>query len=492
MSDNNNTNPNGLVLTESQRRVLKQLTNFVFESDDRVFILKGYAGTGKTTLMRFLINKLREADKSFMLLAPTGRAAKVLSNLSGAQAQTIHSMIYSFSELNKDLSEVEENKLNIESTGQLFLNFEPVEIDKEDTPTMVYIVDESSMVADTEIQNITQAKFGSGKLLSELLAYDERPESKFIFVGDPCQLPPVDEFMTPALLPDYFEQNFGIKAQEASLTEIMRQQSDNDLIRASHLIRKSCALAPDDESYYKFQTWTQIPLRNNPNTQLHKDMDDMVMSYLGNVKACGFNDSIFVCQSNRKCAAISDAVRQSLGFGGGYVVKGDLLMVVQNNYPTGLMNGDMVEVLNIDNREEYRVGLIFRKVVVRELFTGESKSALLLASTLTSQTLNLSWSQQTELFIDFVIRMRNEGIDQKSDAKRFNKAMMNDPYLNALRCMYGYAVTCHKAQGGEWENVYVDFGNMALNPTKAKLQWIYTAVTRAKKTLHTMDKLFIQ
>ena len=156
------------------------------------------------------------------------------------------------------------------------------------------------------------------------------------------------------------------------------------------------------------------------------------------------------------------------------------------------MNGDMVEVVHIDSKDVIRAGLVFRTVVLRELFTGDLKQVLLLCTTLINGVLNLDAHQQTELFLDFVKRMKKKGIDQKKNIEEFNRAMMEDPYLNALRCMYGYAVTCHKSQGGEWNNVYVDFGNMARNLTKSKMQWVYTAVTRAKKTLHMLDRPYIQ
>ena len=484
--------PQNIELTLSQQRVLDQLMDFVSGSDERVFVLKGYAGTGKTTLMRFLISELRKRSVCFTLLAPTGRAAKVLSNITGREARTIHSMIYSFSKLNKDLSSVTENDLNIDATGQLYLNFEPVVLNDESAPPMVYIVDESSMVADEEEKIITQAKFGNGKLLTELMNYDKRPSSKFIFVGDPCQLPPIHETTSPALMPDYFSSQYHQKAGSASLTEIMRQGKDNDLISASLQIRKICAAMPEDERHYPFQTWGRFPLRYNRNTLLYHDTDDMIQAYIDNIRSNGYNDSIFICRSNKKCAEVSSKVRRELRLLDDYVQKGDLLMVIQNNFPTGLMNGDMVEVLNVDPHEEIRAGLVFREVVVRELFTGELKSARLLISTLTSRMLNLDPAQQTNLFLDFVKRMRRRKIDQKDNSSEFYQAMMNDPYLNALRCMYGYAITCHKSQGGEWSNVFVDFGDAALNPTKAKLQWVYTAVTRAKKMLHMLDRPYIQ
>ncbi len=482
-----------ITLIESQKKVLGQMIEFIFNSSDRVFILKGYAGTGKTTLMRFLIRELKKREYHFRLLAPTGRAAKVLSNICDSSADTIHSMIYKFSDLNKDLSQIKVSELNMDKTGQLFLNFEAVTLETEDEQPMTYIVDEASMVADSEERNITQARFGSGKLLSELLSFDNRPGSKFIFVGDPCQLPPVKEIQSPALMSDYFHHHFHVDAKEQSLTEIFRQESGSTLIPASQEIRNLCEAAPKNEFFYcNRRTWGRVPLRYCRETQLYQNVEEMIDSYVDIVNAEGYNSAVFIAQSNRKCTQISTNIRNRLGFTDSNVMEGDLLMVIQNNLPTGLMNGDMVEVIKIDvGNKVCRANLTFIPVKVRELFTRREVSTLLLVDTLYSNMLNLDPAQQTALFIDFVIRMEKKKITQKN-RHLFHESMLHDPFLNALRCNFGYAVTCHKAQGGEWDNVFVDMGNMLLNPTSSKFQWIYTAVTRTKKHIHLLDKPYIQ
>ena len=480
-------------LTTSQKNVLNQILDFVNNSKDRIFILKGYAGTGKTTLMRFLIQELEESHKDYRLLASTGRAAKVLANLSNrnGSTSTIHSMVYSFNGLSKEYDEKEEPV--VDKNGQLFLVFEPSKLNETDVPETIYIIDEASMVSDVITKNVTQAKFGEGRLLKELLDYDERPGSKFIFVGDPCQLPPIEEYYSPALMKDYFQQTFRMNAQEAQLTEIMRQKGTSGIIDASKQIRGLYNQAPNDVSGYGSQRlWGFLPFRKYRDIQLHSNLESMTDDYVDKVKTFGLNSAVCICRSNSACSKLSAIIREKLGFSFGRIQVGDLLMVIQNNMPTGLMNGDMVTIEELGPTTQSRSGLTFRQVTVKELFTQNTYKSLMIEEIVNQSRLNLDSAQQQALFIDFIIRMREKGITQK-DSNAFYYAMMHDSYLNALRCVYGYAITCHKSQGGEWEDVYVHVPrNITLNPTKETYQWIYTSMTRAKKTLHMVDDFFIK
>lgn len=479
--------------TPSQENVLKKILDFVNVSGDRVFILKGYAGTGKTTLMRYLIQSLKERGKHYRLLASTGRAAKVLANLSEANAQTstIHSMIYEFNGLNKEFEEKEEPK--VDKDGQLFLIFEPSKLDERTNPETVYIIDEASMVSDVATKDVTQAKFGDGRLLKELLEYDTRPGSKFVFVGDPCQLPPIEQYYSPALMKDYFLQQFGMTAQEAQLTEIMRQQGVCGIVDASKQIRRLYNAAPENSQMYGSQKlWGFLPFRRYKDIQLHPNLESMLNDYVLKVKTSGLNSAVCICRSNKACSQLSVAIRHRLGFVDACIQKGDLLMVIQNNMPTGLMNGDMVVVEEIAQLPTIRAQLTFRQVKVKELFTGKTYSTLLIEEIAYQERLNLDSYQQQALFVDFIMRMKKKGITQKQK-RDFYDAMFKDPYLNALRCVFGYAITCHKSQGGEWEEVYVHVPrNMTLNPTKETYQWIYTSMTRARKTLHMIDDFYIK
>lgn len=479
-------------LTVSQENVLKQILDFINNSAERVFILKGYAGTGKTTLMSFLIAELERMEKGYRLLASTGRAAKVLGNLSNriGITSTIHSLIYSFNGLNKEFDEEEDPVAD--KNGQLFLLFKPAMLNGGEDLETVYIIDEASMISDLEDRNVTQAKFGEGRLLKDLLDYDRRTGSKFIFVGDPCQLPPIREYYSPALMKDYFLDTFGITAQESQLTEIMRQKGTSGIIDASKQIRGLYNQAPSAPSAYGAQRlWATLPFRRNKDIQLHPNLESMINHYVETIRSSGLNSAVFICRSNRACSQLSAIIREKLGFSGSYIQKNDLLMVIQNNLTTALLNGDMVVVEELDERTELRAGLTFRRVTVKELFTQRVVKMLMIEDVLNQSRLNLDSVQQQDLFIDFILRMRKMGIKQKDPL--FNAKMFKDPYLNALRCVYGYAITCHKSQGGEWDDVYVHVPrNITLNPTKETYQWMYTSMTRAKKTLHMVDDFFIK
>lgn len=491
--------PQQIQLTQAQQTVLEQIKRFITDSNDRVFILKGYAGTGKTTLIKFIAEFLEKKEIMYQLLATTGRAAKVLSNKTQRHATTIHSLIYSFDNLNQDLSDVNE-KTQLDDTGQLYLNFEPIVSESENE--CVYIVDESSMIADEEIREVIQAKFGTGRLLKELLDFDKNPRSKFIFVGDPCQLPPVTSAISPALSKDYIHTTFGFGVQDFELTQIMRQSNDNDIITTAALLRKAYSMVPDAQWQYRnTRVWGRLPFANKKNITLHSTPEELANSYYKKILQSGYDNTIYISRSNRQCQLISTKVRQLLGYQP-VVCEGDMLMVIQNQLTTGLMNGDFVKVTYVGSsftktfhlkKQQYStVSVHFVEVRVMECFSQKEYPTLMITDTLVSGN-NLNSIQQSGLFLDFAIRMSIRNITQKRDAMLFKDKMYHDPFLNALRCSYGYAVTCHKAQGGEWRDVYVDIPrNFTLNPTKETYQWIYTALTRATENFHCVNDFYIE
>jgi len=368
----------------------------------------------------------------------------------------------------------------VDKSGQLLLNFELITVNTDDADQRIYIVDEASMVSDKADPNAIQAIFGSGKLLGDLLKYD--PKGKFIFVGDECQLPPVTQNFSPALSPNYINDQYQLSVEVVSLTEIVRQGADNDIIQASRKVRELLHSPPEIK-------WAKFPLRGHKNIKLYPDQASLISHYVKNIQQTGYNDTTFICFSNRTCDIMTNMIRPMLGIAGTTLQKNDLLLVTQNNYISGLMNGDLVSVESVGIREK-RAGLTFVKVEVRELFTKKVYTQLLIENVVYNNQTNLSQAEQKELFVDYFLRMRAKGINQKSPL--FNKYMMIDPYLNALRAVYGYALTCHKSQGGEWNHVYLDIAkNVPAIDKPYVYQWIYTAMTRARVQLHIVDSWWI-
>lgn len=477
-----------ITLTPHQEVVFNELTKFV-DSDSRVFILKGYAGTGKTTLMKTFINFLRKEEEHFKLLASTGRAAKILRDITGTLASTVHSELYTFKDFNQDLDKKLADKdgdmPSVDETGQLLLQFEVVEVDNSDYARCIYIIDESSMISDVKDKNPTQAEFGSGRLLDDLLKHDSK--GKFVFVGDICQLPPINSSLSPALSSLYFKEIFHVEPKEAELTQIMRQEEGNDIVVAASVIRDMYNNPPPPNNIGKTQ-WVKFPLKGYNNITICPSEQSLIDRYIDDIKENGYENATMICRSNTKCGQMARHIRSALGMV--YTLHaGDLLIVNQNNYISGLVNGDMVKVIAIGNWEE-RACLTFQHVEVEEIGTKRRASQLMIMDILGGYSPNLDQERQKALFIDYFLRMKKLGIKQNSPM--FKKNMMEDPYLNALRANYGYAVTCHKSQGGEWKNVYLSIpGNLSCNAGKEEFQWLYTAMTRAKQQLFIQEGFFL-
>ena len=377
------------------------------------------------------------------------------------------------------LKEIEAND-NVDNTGQLLLQFGKQEA-KTEEPSMLYIVDEASMVSDLKEPNPRQAIFGSGRLLKDLI--DINPQGKFIFVGDQCQLPPVGQSDSPALSQSYLYENFAIEAEEVRLTEIVRQAKDNDIILAADRVRK---LYEDPPAV----RWGKLPLRNYKDIELVDSSKTLLDSYIADVRRAGYTAATLLCTTNRLCNQHAKTIRPALGFTDTTLMEGELLLVTQNNLPSNLRNGDLVRVVALGQRER-RAGLTFLRVEVMEIASRQLFSLLLIEDILYSGYSNLDQSAQKRLFIDFHIRMRERDIKQRS--QEYEEQMFRDPYLNALRAVYGYALTCHKAQGGEWPHVYVSIPrNFTLEAKAAAYQWLYTAMTRASERLYLVDEFYIE
>lgn len=492
-----NTRIEGITLTDSQQSALERIVSFIEREGSRVFILKGYAGTGKTTMVKALINEIIKRDYQYVLLASTGRAAKVLSDATritiknengedhivGTSAKTIHSQIYTFSDINQDMDLFAnlENNAESKTAKSVKLKFTLKRQDWE-ASDIIYIVDESSMISDAKDNSMSQAIYGTdGRLLNDLLTYD--PIGKFIFIGDACQLPPINQRISPALSKDYFDQTFGIEAEDAELTEVVRQANGNDIVQSAAKIRELFASPPPE-------TPARFPFRRYRNIHVIRNEMQMVEMYLNCIKDKDYSKATLITMSNKTITSISNIIRPSLGLNLKTISVGDLLLVTQNNMISGLMNGDLVKVVQIGRRER-RAGLSFVFVEVESLASHTITSQLLIEDIVYSGTTNITQDQQTQLFIDYHERMKARGIRQSS--KNYKDGMMNDSYLNALRCVFGYALTCHKSQGGEWDKVFLMIPRWLPynDPQSYAYQWVYTAMTRAKKELYVLDDYWV-
>ena len=468
-------------LKPQQQKAFSALCSFIENKSDKVFILKGYAGTGKTTLMSGLIKRLSEDKIPFALLASTGRAAKILSDKAKTTANTIHSHIYVFNELSEDLEKMSELQHNMafDDKGQITLmfNLNPIRSETE----KIYIIDEASMISDEIDKNTSFAKFGTGDLLGDILSYDSK--GKFIFVGDPCQLPPINQTNSPALTASHISAKYNFQAKQFEMTDIIRQADKSGIIEASFKLRNLFHTNPN----VKF---ANLPVKGHNNIFIENSHAGMLNQYIEKIKNEGFSNSTLICQTNKHCSDLNKIIRSTLHNNRERICKGDLLMVTQNNYLSNLVNGDQIIILSI-GRNEYRCGLSFLQVEVQEITSKNKFNLLLIEDILYSTWTNLNTKQHKDLMIDYFKRMRDKGVKQKDRA--FNDNMLKDPYLNALKTVYGYALTCHKAQGGEWNDVFLYLDNKVHGIKKPGIyQWLYTAVTRAKENLHLVNDWFIK
>lgn len=461
-------------LTTQQNKVFEQIKTFM-KSDTSVFILRGYAGTGKTTMVKVVADYIAQSHK-VTLMAPTGRAARVLKEKTGHNAFTIHKAIYEKACIDakkvKDIAETE------------FKFVFPVHTsDKEGN--VVAIVDEASMVCSRKIEHELFV-FGTDNLMEDLLTFI-RPNfgGKVIFVGDPAQLPPVGESFSNALRAEYFQEK-GLKVVETELTEVLRQQGDSVILKNAMMIRDLL----------------KNKKRNNLVFEEKKDDVETIPSeqfldkYLDYRTKSGKHDSVIICFSNTSASRYNRDIRNALYGQDVPIRKNDILLITQNNYRLNRMNGEFVEVLSIGARTQQsapvyaQIGGVKQRIIITLNFVqvtvtdgnGIPMSCMLLEDLLTSDKATISMDENRALYINFC--MRHPKLKQGTET--FTNALSNDEYYNAIRAKYGYAVTGHKCQGGEWGKVFVDYTNRT-GLDDDSLRWAYTATTRAKKTLYVTN-----
>ncbi|EPR69798.1 ATP-dependent DNA helicase [Cyclobacterium qasimii] len=465
-----------ITLNPQQADALEQIRDFLSLRGHAIFILKGYAGTGKTTLLQYLAAELEKTKKPFSLLAPTGRAAAVLRAKTGFTAKTIHSELYHFKDIDGEVEETIENP-QADQYGQMRLLFEVRKADEDDDK--LYIVDEASMLGDVKAEESSFASFGSGHLLTDFLSLVGK--NKVIFAGDPCQLPPVGSRESPALTESWFRLQ-GRKVQSTEITQILRQKQDSEVLKLATRIRRMTS-----QTFHS--RYVKLPALSRTDICLYS-YDEMLNKYIQHLKAKGNEQSIAITLSNFNCLDINLKVRQHL-YGNAYapVQPGDLLMVTQNNYLIPLTNGDFAEVLEVGDLV-VKKGIHFQHVTIKARLTGKTYETLLCLDPLHRGSPNLIPDQQRLLMIDFSQRMHKNKVKKKSDI--YFDALYKDPYLNSLRANFGYAVTCHKSQGGEWEEVFffLNKGMYRMEPPEL-LRWWYTGITRSKEKLRMVSDWWI-
>jgi ATP-dependent exoDNAse (exonuclease V) alpha subunit len=451
--------------TEGQLAFFEQMNTFLTDQSDfnaLVFLLKGYAGTGKTSLISALIKILKPFNYRAVLLAPTGRAAKVMSNYSQKRAYTIHKRIY--------------RQVANPHTGAL--EFKKVENTARNT---LFIVDEASMIAD-------DAEFGTSGLLTDLMDFvftetEEGPSrNKIMFVGDTAQLPPVGQSLSPALDRAYLEGQFYVQVMEKELTEVMRQDAASGILFNATNLRLQLGKSSLD---IRFMT---KGFRDFYRMTSDKLEDGIHYAY----RKFGKEGSIIITRSNKNAVQYNRYIRQRILFLEDELSAGDLLMVVRNNYhwldedsAVGfLANGDFVEVLKIRQIEEM-YGFRFATLQLRltDYPDHPEFEAKVLLDTLYSESAALTSVQNKALW---------EAVSQDYahivSKRTRNEEIRKDPYLQALQIKFAYALTCHKSQGGQWEAVFVDQGYLTEeNVNEEFVRWLYTGITRSSKELFLLN-----
>lgn len=461
----------GFPPTQEQAHALEVFAEFLTDRDPHaVMILRGSAGTGKTTLSGAIVRTLKEIRQKVMLLAPTGRAAKVFSLNSGSPAYTIHRRIYR----EKSFSGVE---------GQFNLN------DNLYTDTL-FMVDEASMIANMGLGGMS---FGSGCLLDDLVhfVYQGRND-RLLLIGDRAQLPPVGEEESPALHAAMLE-GYGLKVYECDLNEVLRQSEESGILYNATMIRQM--ITHDDI--------TQLPKIHFAGYSDIKPMPgaELIEALADSYHHVGLDDTIVVTRSNKRANIFNQGIRNMVLDREEELSQGDILMIVKNNYywmeeerksnnklqsndiPAFLANGDRAKVLKVRRRIDL-YGFRFATLLLQfPDYDNYELEATVLLDTLTSEAPALTHEQQEQLFHQ--IEEDYQDIPLKADRM---KAIRQDQFFNALQVKFAYAVTCHKAQGGQWAHVYVDQGYMTddmLNPDY--IHWLYTAFTRATEMLYLVN-----
>lgn len=486
-----------LELRQSQKDALDAFRGFI-SAPEQVFMLKGAAGTGKTTLISEFLKILDDEKREYALMAPTGRAAYIIGDKTGKTASTIHKGIYGLTKLKSISSNNEEDEVGIHLRFGLKAN--------KDSAKAVYIIDESSMISDVFSEN-EAFSFGSGCLLSDLFEFAHG--RKIVFVGDYAQLPPVGMNFSPALDKEYIENKFGCSVTEIMLREVMRQSAGSVMLSNASRIRDSI----ENKSFIEFK------LEEGADTE-SEDVDLLSPYYRISPNKPNVKSAI-IAYSNKQVLDYNLAIRRHYyGEDTPRLQSGDLLIISRNNYSFDheLFNGNIVQVEAcqpdnelIQHHVRVKLGkdriesviLKFRKTTIRFGIGGKpvSLNVMLLDNFLNEPAGSVGGLLTRALVVDFnnrlpdeiksryneirrLLRSKNKlTIEQQELCDAYITLLNKDPYYNSVICKYGYAMTCHKAQGGEWDNVFVDMCRFGGTANENYFRWAYTALTRASKKI---------
>ncbi len=447
--------------TTEQEITLKKLSEFLLSrSGQHLFLLRGYAGTGKTSLIGALVKTMDNLKQKVVLLAPTGRAAKVFSSYAGHSAFTIHKKIYRQRSFSNDTD-------NFSLNENLFTH-------------TLFIVDEASMISN---EGLSGAMFGTGRLLDDLISYVYSGEGcRLMLMGDTAQLPPVGEEISPALFPDAL-RGYGLEVTDMQLTQVMRQvESSGILWNATHLRM----LVTQDE----YGALPRIKLTGFADIKLLPGME-LIDVLTAAYEQVGMDETMVICRSNKRANIYNNGVRNQILFREDELNTGDWLMIAKNNYYWTekikeidfIANGDVARVRRVRRTREMH-GFRFADVLLTfPDYDDFELEVTLLLDTLHTDTPALAKADSDRLFQSVL----QDYADIPIKRERMKK-LKSDPYYNALQVKYAYAVTCHKAQGGQWQRVFLDQGYMSdeyLTPDYFK--WLYTAFTRATETLYLVN-----
>ena len=445
--------------TIKQNIVLQQFSNFIFSNDQReLYLLKGYAGTGKTTIVSAIVTNLWKAKKTAVLMAPTGRAAKVIGNYSGNVAFTIHKKIY-FPKKEK-------------GGGVKFV------LQPNKHKNTIFIVDEASMIPDTPGDS---KLFKNGSLLDDLMQYVySGHQCKLLLIGDTAQLPPVKLDLSPALDENILSLNYNKEVIKMELDEVVRQEEGSGILANATVLRDALSNGAFDAFKFDLADFKDI-VRLIDGYEIMDAIND-AYSDLGN------EETAIIVRSNKRANLYNQQIRSRILFNENELTAGDYLMVVKNNYfwikPSTeagfIANGDIIEVLEIFSIQEL-YGFRFAEVKIRMVDYPRMLpfETVLLLDTIDAEAPSLPYEDSNRLYQEVMKDFESE----TSKYKKFLKVKGNK-HFNALQVKFSYAITCHKSQGGQWHTVFVEQPYLPNGIDKEYLRWLYTAVTRAKEKLY--------